>query len=308
VRDGPTSLQPAPLHRTPSVAIYDVRCRPCDYGRGPEEWSRVNQIVFPRSGVFLGEMRGEEVLADANHVLFFGRNETYRVTHPARCGDDCTVFAFEDALLIEAVGIHDLRVQERPEQLFRFTHTSSDQGTFLLHERLRQALLAGPGDKLAVDMAALGLLAALMRHAYRSRGIQGPRRRDTTCEAHRDQAERTKLFLALRLSEDLALDDVARAVHCSAFHLARLFRRETGLTIHQYRNRLRLRAALERLVHGERDLTALALELGFSSHGHFGAVFRRGFGVTPSACRQSLSGKRLRELSKNLEATGRGAT
>ena len=46
---------------------------------------------------------------------------------------------------------------------------------------------------------------------------------------------------------------------------------------------------------------ALALELGFSSHGHFSDAFRREFGRTPSDVRKA-DRRALRELSKDLEA------
>jgi AraC family transcriptional regulator len=35
------------------------------------------------------------------------------------------------------------------------------------------------------------------------------------------------------------------------------------------------------------DLSALALEVGFSSHSHFSAAFRQVYGESPSAFRQS---------------------
>jgi AraC-like DNA-binding protein len=119
---------------------------------------------------------------------------------------------------------------------------------------------------------------------------------------HREQAEQTRLLLCERFDENLRLEEIAHAVHSSTFHLARIFRRETGLAIHQYRNRLRLRAALQRLVEQETDLTALALRLGFGSHSHFSDAFRRAFGVAPSECRRRASAHWLRELSKNLQA------
>ena len=72
------------------------------------------------------------------------------------------------------------------------------------------------------------------------------------------------------------------------------------MPLHRYLTRLRLRAALERLAGGANDLTALALDLGFSSHSHFADAFRREFGRTPSAVRGD--GRRtLREMGKNLK-------
>ena len=52
--------------------------------------------------------------------------------------------------------------------------------------------------------------------------------------------------------------------------------------------RLRLARALDLL--GEYDdLTALSLELGFSSHSHFSSTFRQAYGRTPAEFRRSVN-------------------
>ncbi len=86
------------------------------------------------------------------------------------------------------------------------------------------------------------------------------------------------------------------------YHLSRVFRRQVGLPLHRHLNRLRLRAALERLVDSRERLIEIAFDLGFSSHGHFTAAFHREFGIPPSVFRRRLSTSLLRQLSKNLEA------
>jgi AraC-like DNA-binding protein len=50
--------------------------------------------------------------------------------------------------------------------------------------------------------------------------------------------------------------------------------------------RLRLARALDLLGQYD-DLTALSLDLGFSSHSHFSASFREVYGRSPSAFRQT---------------------
>src|SRR5262249_21779409 len=130
-----------------------------------------------------------------------------------------------------------------------------------------------------------------------------PRRRRSGTEAdHADRVEAAKTYLASRLGERITLDDIARAVHASPFHLARIFGERTGVPLHRYLTRLRLRAALERLAGGAGDLTALALDLAFSSHSHFADAFRREFGRTPSDVRRGASLRTLAEMSKNLKA------
>jgi AraC family transcriptional regulator len=296
------SLQAHLLYRSGSVAIYDVRCRPHYRGHGPEEHSNGHHIVFPRSGMFLKLVAGSEFVADPNHVLFFNQAEPYRVAHPIGGGDDCTVFEFRPELLFEVISRYQPGIEKRSERLFEFTHTITNNRVFCFQHRVRQCLLSGASDALTVDEFSFDLLAAVMRYTYVSRGIRPTRRRATTLRVHREQAEQTRLLLCERFDENLRLEEIAHAVHSSTFHLARIFRRETGLAIHQYRNRLRLRAALQRLVEQETDLTALALRLGFGSHSHFSDAFRRAFGVAPSECRRRASAHWLRELSKNLQA------
>jgi AraC family transcriptional regulator len=303
-----------PLHASASVSIYDVLCRPHDHQLGPEERPLSHQIVFPRRGVFEFESRGEKLIADANRVLFFNRHEPYRVAHPRGAGDDCTVFAFGDQLLCDAleladprwldtVGCHgtSLAASEALAQPFRFVHALSDEHLVFTHERLRRAARSPHREALAIDEAAVELLATALRSGYRARGLSSKPARTSTKLLHCEVVQRTSLFLASAFAEKTTLEDVGRAVNASPFHLARLFRRESGLTIHQYRHRLRLRAALARIADGETDLSALAFELGFSSHSHLTDSFRLAFGMPPAEWRKSLDVERFRKLSRDLE-------
>ena len=90
-------------------------------------------------------------------------------------------------------------------------------------------------------------------------------------------------------AERHSLSALAGALNVSPFHLAHVFRAEVGTSIHQYVLQLRLRLALERLAEGATSLSALGLDLGFSSHSHFTTSFRKHFGLTPREARSALS-------------------
>ncbi|WGY73351.1 helix-turn-helix transcriptional regulator [Burkholderia cepacia] len=64
--------------------------------------------------------------------------------------------------------------------------------------------------------------------------------------------------------------------------LHRAFRRETGLSFRRWREQARLLLALKRLAHGEKVVT-VAMDHGYSSQSAFSAMFKRHFGVSPSA-------------------------
>ena len=289
------------VYASDTVAVIDVRCRACRDDDDPrrEERSGAHEVVFTRGGAFVKHVAGREVLADANHVLFFNGEEPYRVTHPLDGGDDCTVFRFATGVLCDALAEHDERVRDRPGAPFAHTHGPARPAE-LMRQHICRAIARRGG--LEADELAVELLGAALDGAYAVRGERPRAQRTTTNRAHRETARATQAVLNERFTEAMGLAEIARRVHSSPYHLARLFRRETGCSIHQYRGRLRLAAALERLAEGERDLTRLALGLGYASHAHFTDAFRRAFDITPSDFRRTATGPRLREMSTKLKA------
>ena len=98
------------------------------------------------------------------------------------------------------------------------------------------------------------------------------------------------------------LAELASEAGCSPWHLSRLFRRATGLTLRAFRLRLRLAAVLDGLAEGEANLTDLALRSGFVDHAHMSNSFRRAFGMTPSLVRERLGGAGLVAARKRIQA------
>jgi AraC family transcriptional regulator len=283
------------------VSITDVRCRPSTGRPSGEEQATAHEVVFPRAGVFVKHVRDQRAVADSNHVLFFNANEPYRVSHPVPGGDDCTSFAFSTEALIEVLGSYEPIVHDQPEKPFRLTHGPVGPRTVIRQQQLRRRLGDPLIDALEIEESALDLLHAVVRDVYRHRSVPPQRHRSDTVRLRREWVESVKLLMAKRPGTSLSLAEIALAVHCSPFHLARLFRASVGSSIHQYHLRLRLALALEHLGDRPANLTALALDLGFASHSHFTAAFQHFFRTSPSAFRRATSGSCLREMSKILK-------
>ncbi|MDB5313369.1 MAG: Transcriptional regulator, AraC family [Gemmataceae bacterium] len=289
------------LHDSPVVGVRDYHCRACRGGPAAEEHSDRNNIVLLRNGAFCKHFGRRTETADVNQAVFFSKGSTYRVSHPADCGDRGTVFSPPPRVLADIVRELDPAVDDRPDRPFPFVTGPYDSGVFWRHHDLVRRLEAAGPDPLWADVTALQLVADVLEAAFARHGRPRQRRRTGTDADHADRAEAAKTYLASRLGERVTLTDVARAVHASPFHLARVFRQRTGVPVHRYLTRLRLRASLDRLAGGASDLTAIALELGFSSHSHFADTFRREFGRTPSDVRRASDRRTLRELRKNLK-------
>src|SRR5262245_4719226 len=291
------------LYQSPLVDVRDYNCRACRHGPTAEEHSDSNNIVLMRHGAFCRHFGRRHTTADVNQAMFFSTGSTYRVSHPADCGDRGTVFVVATRALNDIVRELDPDVDGRPDRPFPFDAGPCDTATFWRHRGFVHRLEAAatqPLEPLWADVAALQLVADVLEAAFQQHQRVPRHRRRGTDDDHADRVEAAKTYLAGRLGERVTLDEVANSVHLSPFHFARVFQQRVGVPVHRYLTRLRLRAALDRLIGGADDLTALALELGFSSHSHFTDAFRAEFGHPPSAVRNRGS-RALRELSKNPE-------
>jgi AraC-like DNA-binding protein len=87
-------------------------------------------------------------------------------------------------------------------------------------------------------------------------------------------------------TEDRGIDELAALCGASGRTLARLFRKETGLTFAEWRKQLRLLEAIDQLGQGQ-PVTKVALDMGYRSSSSFIAMFRRSLGESPSRYMQS---------------------
>ena len=296
-------LKTKALFRSPTVYVGDVRCRPTDGGCSCEEVSRNDDFAFVRRGVFVKHVGRREYTANPNHVVFFNRDEPYRVSHPIAGGDDCTAFSVRRDVLASMLAEHDPAALERRTPAFPPAEVTCDAALHLRHLRLMTAVASGELTDVGAEEQVLQLVREVIdrSRANESRGRRS--RRPKTDSAHRDRVEATKRILSQRYATPTSLDEIAGVVHTSPYHLCRVFRELTGRSIHAYRTDLRLRAALHRLAEGERDLTRLALDLGFADHGHFSNAFRRVFRMSPSAFRGIATRRSLREMSRNVQVS-----
>ena len=88
-------------------------------------------------------------------------------------------------------------------------------------------------------------------------------------------------YIDAHLTEDLDIEQLAEEFYISKFYMMRLFRRETGTTIHSYLTRRRLYLARE-LIDGGMRTTEACYRCGFRSYSSFTRAYGKYFGTTPA--------------------------
>jgi len=274
-----------------ALRVGQFRCsrnNPCFADSGPTSgWL----ITFPRLPVLVAHAGEGTIVADPSIVKFFNRGQEFRREALCDAGDRCEWFAFDVATVAAAVRPYDPVAADRPGRPFALTHAPVDSASYLLQRRLAEhvmrAITRNNGDILHIEEGLYTLLDRTVAHAYATRGRAAGKEAPAQVRLQRAVVDHVERALATRYREPLALADLAKAVGYSPFHLAHIFRAHTGTSIHAKRMKLRMHVALEEVRDPRRELTDIALDLGFSSHSHFTESFRRTFGQPPSTFRSA---------------------
>lgn len=258
-------------------------------------------LVFPRTCVRITHEGREPVVASPNVVMFYNEGQIYERAPISERGDLCEWFAFSPPVIVDTLSNFDPDACEHPDQPFSLTHGPSDAGSYMLQRQAVEHFTASRWpNTLLIEELLLQVLFTVVQSSFQARGCgQRPTREDTR-RAQENVVRAVQELIAARFQETLGLAEIATSVHSSPFRLCRIFRKQTGMTIHQYQEQIRLRSALDRIPDCRGDLTTLALDLGYSSHSHFTYAFRRTFGVAPSQLVAGPSSQQLRKLSKIL--------
>jgi AraC family transcriptional regulator len=279
------------MHRTrllegATTLAEDVRTRWPTDGTGVEGYSAEFQLVFPYRGILVWHVGDDDIVGDANQVLFVSGDEGYRLSDPLSGGFAELIITPEPALLARLADSRQGDLRTHP--LFRRRSRRVDAHLQALRTRF---LVWASGASENDELGAEELILALLRLA-----LGDDPRCDQPSASSGRLIRQTKEFLEAELPNKIRLHQVGRAVGASPEYLTDLFRRVEGVPLHQYVIQLRLARALVELPHAD-DLSALALDVGFSNHSHFSAAFRRAFGCTPSEFRLTTRNRQRPALS-----------
>jgi AraC family transcriptional regulator len=263
------------LLKTPTVAITETYCQGSCRHQSVEECTATTQLVFPYRGVYVRHVGNDQAVAEANQVLFFNATEGYRVSHPVPGGDASLTLVIGESQLRELAPRTFLH--HGTTLAFRQQRRRIDARAQVLVALLRHSLRQRIAEPLEAESLALTLVQrALGPRTTHAAGASIGRQR---------LVDRVKLVLTSDLGRRWTLAEIAAEVRGSPVYLTQIFQQVEGLPLYRYQLRLRLARALDLLAQYD-DLTALSLDLGFSSHSHFSAAFRVAYGRSPSEFRQ----------------------
>ncbi len=191
------------------------------------------------------------------------------------------------ALMASSDGAYD-ELELRPSRKFVNPRLSA------LVAAAHAEMVAGfPSGRLFLDSVEQAMAVALVKdHAVRHRPVQ----------MHRGglgsaRLRRIRELVDVKMEDDLSLDEMAESVGLSTAHFARMFRKSTGETPHQFVLRQRVERAKAMLGAPDARVLDVAVACGFKTQQHFAQVFRDICGVSPTEYRQDFIGSEDMSLS-----------
>jgi AraC-like DNA-binding protein len=94
--------------------------------------------------------------------------------------------------------------------------------------------------------------------------------------------DRVRDIIEAQISDPPTMAELAKLANASETKLHGDFKTAYGCTIHEYSQRIRMAEALRKIENSDEPLYSIARSIGYKHPGHFAAIFRNTYGITPS--------------------------
>ena len=151
--------------------------------------------------------------------------------------------------------------------------------------RLRRDFTRGIGSaELLARVTVLEILLQLLADALRQRRHKACDRLGAAefgRQRRRWLFDQAKLYLEANYRQPVALEDIAKSLQVSPYHLSHVFSAEGNFTLFEFLTRLRMDKARHLLEDGRQTVAEVAYAVGFDNSNYFSKVFHRHFGFRP---------------------------
>lgn len=244
----------------PAHLVFRTACMPADaaYPRHRHPWG---EFVYSFSGVMEVNVGSRQYLTPSQYGLWLPPNVEHQGLNRY---ETCHCSLYVDESLCDAMPQHTCALEISPLVI-------------ALLEHLRQSPVTPPYRE--EQFRLLQVLAEQLTHAT-PMGSYLPMSNDP-------QLSKVLTWLESDPANNDSLSLLAKRAHTTERTLARRAQRDLGISVSEWRQRLRVITAMPMLEAGAK-VENIAYDLGYASASAFIAMFRRLMGVTPDEYRRNL--------------------
>lgn len=152
-----------------------------------------------------------------------------------------------------------------------------------IHAEIRFGCPGGPllGESLATDLSA---------YLLRQHAIEPIRLPYFKGGIPRTRLQRVLDYIEAALAAKLRVEELARIAEMSPWYFGKLFKESTGMTVHQYVTKRRLRQAMHLLQRESIEINEIGAAIGIPDQSQFTRLFHKSTGITPRRYRAESAG------------------
>jgi AraC-like DNA-binding protein len=190
-------------------------------------------------------------------------------------GSALSAFSFRPSLVDafaseSSMGIVVQALASKAPRTRRLQGADLEEASFLFSFIARRAGDARAASLPSLRLEVMGLLALL-----------GDAPTPGSSPSRRFRSEDLRLYIEERYAEQFSLDDLGERFGHNPSYVSRTFSQETGSTIVEYLNRVRIRKSCALLKRSSSSVLEIAYAVGYNSLSHFNQNFRRIMGMSP---------------------------
>lgn len=243
------------------------------------------EIVDGENGYYKCEVEGTMFEVHRGDILIIPPD----VTHALCPQDGCNGFVhLFDVGVLRKIKCAASFLSEMTKPIF-ITEKSNPRLYATVSAHLAQMRKAYFSDNHLREMLVYAHLLAFLDEAWKNRTESTQNTLHIRAEKRKEYADifnEVLYYISQHYTQELSIDILAKRFGFSRYHFARLFKQYTSLTLCDYLNFQRIKAAERLLFQFELTLTDIAYQSGFSSSSVFSRVFKQYKKCTPSEYRK----------------------
>lgn len=254
----------------------------------PLHWHPETEIIYLKKGTFTFTINMKEYVQEAPALIFISTEIIHSIQIDAENEEWALVFdlgmlSFENYDGIQYKIIRPLMEGEMHfPQILRPEDEVWSEVAGLYEEMFKDAMKKELSAYLRVKAGLYNLIACLYRNGY-LKNVVGIQEADT---GKLDILKKVLSYIRKNYNKKLSINEIAGVAGMNAQYFCRFFKRNTGKTVTEYMNDIRINQAARRLSESEDKIIDVAGQCGYDNIGYFIKRFRQSKGISPSAYRK----------------------
>ncbi|MBD2865980.1 AraC family transcriptional regulator [Paenibacillus oceani] len=246
------------------------------------------EIYYLLSGCKQYFINGRSYKLNQGDIIFVNRFELHQ-TNNIQSDTDRILIYFQECFVRPALAAQSYEVLSI---LFQSQHcvlslNVEQQAVVeqLLYAMLREQKEKPPGHELVIQSMLIQMMVYVSRLIVLYRKSQSNDEVSQPFDPNFERVSSILTYINEHYRENITLDLLTQQFFLSPYYISRMFHKLTGYSVVQYVNRVRITQAQRQLRESNDKITDICTQIGYSNSTHFGTMFRKYTGTTPSEYR-----------------------